>query len=141
MSDDARAESLQEQVRRLDAENRRLILEREYDRAKQKSELQKPADAPPSWTERAEAADNFTETSLRTWRRICIVILSGLGLWVAGMLVFWPESISPTIRIIERILSSGRGFAIPALVLVTLAPRLLRLLAGLRERDGPQDSV
>ena len=133
MSDDARADELQRQVRQLDAENRRLILEREYDRAAQRSELQEPADAPPSWTERAEVADNFTETNLRTWLRICIFTLSVLGLWIAVMIVGWPESISPTIRIIERILSSGRGFAIPALVLVTLLPRLLQPL--LRRED------
>ena len=94
MSDDARADELREQVRRLDAENRRLILEKE-------SELQEPADAPPALTELAEVADNFTETNLRTWLRFCVVTLSALGLWVAFMLVARPESISPTIRIIE----------------------------------------
>lgn len=104
---------------------------------KRAQELAQPPDTPTI----SERADAFTETNLRTWLRICVFALTVLGLCVAVMLVFWPASISPTIRIIERILSSGRGFAIPALVLVMLAPRLLRLVAGLRERDGPQDPV
>ena len=96
--------------------------------------LEQPPDKP-SWTERA---DTFTETTLRTWLRICIFVLSALGLWVAVMLVSRPESISHTIRLIERIISSGRGFAIPALVLVTLLPRLLRLLLGRQDQADPR---
>ena len=92
----------------------------------QRRRYRQPPDKP-SWAERA---DTFTAMTLRAWLRICVFVLSALGLWVAAMLVSRPESISPTIRLIERIISSGRGFAIPALVLVTLLPRLIRLLPG-----------
>ena len=99
--------------------------------------LQAPPDRP-SWAERA---DTFMEPALRAWLRICKVIASGLGVAVLVMLVFLPDSVPTIIKLIELIISSGRGFAIPTVVLVTLLPRLLRPFAGRREQAGPQDPV
>ena len=99
--------------------------------------FQQPSDKP-SW---AEQADTFTEPALRAWLRICVFSVSTLGVCVLVMLIFWPKSVSTIIRLIELIISSGRGFAIPALVLVTLLPRLLRFFAGRREQPGPESLV
>ncbi len=85
--------------------------------------------------------DAVTEYGLRVWLRICLVAVSALGFVVLVKLIFWPDSISSVIELIEFMISSGRGFAIPAMVLVTLLPRLLRLFAGLREQAGPQGPV
>ena len=71
--------------------------------------------------------DAVTEYGLRVWLRICLVAVSALGLVVLVKLIFWPDSISSVIELIEFMISSGRGFAIPAVVFVTLLPRLLQL--------------
>ena len=86
-------------------------------------------------------SDTVTEHGLRVWFRICLAAVSALGLVVLVKLIFWPDSISSIIELIEFMISSGRGFTVPAVVLVTLLPRLLRVFAGLREQAGPQDPV
>ena len=82
--------------------------------------------------------DAITEYGLRVWFRICLAAVSALGLVVLVKLIFWPDSISSIIELIEFMISSGRGFTVPAVVLVTLLPRLLRVFTGLREQAGPQ---
>ena len=58
---------------------------------------------------------------------------SGLGVGVLFMLVWSPDSISTVVELIELIILSGRGFAIPTLVLISLLPKLMGLFANLRE--------
>ena len=82
--------------------------------------------------------DAVTEYGLRVWLSICLVAVSALGLVVLVKLIFWPDSISSVIELIEFMISSGRGYAIPSVVLVTLLPRLLRLF---RSKAGPQSPV
>ena len=79
--------------------------------------------------------DVVTEYGLRVWLRICLAAASALGLVVLVKLIFWPDSISSVIELIEFMISSGRGYAIPTVVLVALLPRLLRLF---RSEAGPQ---
>lgn len=57
--------------------------------------------------------------------RIAAVIALGLGVWVLGMLVFCPESIWTIIQLTRLLISSGRGFAIPTVVLIVLLPRII----------------
>ena len=82
--------------------------------------------------------DTASASLLSSWLRIFSFAVSILGLVVVAKLIFWPYSIPErTFELIELVISSGRGFTIPVVVLVALLPRLLRLFAGLREQGGP----
>ena len=98
-------------------------------------EFPKPADKP-SRAERvatwARTMDTTSASLLSSWLRIFSFVVSILGLVVLVRLIFWPESISPvTLGLIQLIISSGLGFTIPAVVLVAVLPRLMRLFAAL----------
>ncbi len=95
-----------------------------------------PADKPSkaeklaTWAQRMDTA---SASLLSLWLRLCFVVGSGLGVGVLFMLVWSPDSISTVVELIELIILSGRGFAIPTLVLISLLPKLMGLFANLRE--------
>ena len=98
--------------------------------------LDLPADKPSKADELAmwaQRMDTASASLLSLWFRVCSLIASGLGVVVLFTLVFSPDSIPTVVELIQLIISSGRGFAIPALVLIGLLPRLLGLYANLRE--------
>ena len=95
-----------------------------------------PADKPSkaeklaTWAQRMDTA---SASLLSLWLRVCFVMGSGLSVAVLFMLVWSPDSISTVVELIELIVSSGRGFAIPTLVLISLLPKLIGIFANLRE--------
>ena len=98
--------------------------------------LDQPADKPSRVAKLAIWAERMDTTSaslLTLWLRTCSVVGSGLGVFVLFMLVLSPDSIQTIVDLVELIISSGRGFAIPTLALIALLPKLVTLFADLRE--------
>lgn len=79
----------------------------------------------PTFLERVANWDTVTESALRIWSRACIGITAGLGVYIFGMLIWYPDGIKAITELIKLIISSGRGFTVPAILLAVYAVKLL----------------
>lgn len=111
---EARTDQLENQLSRL-----RYSLSREW-------QLRQKADKPTRAEKWASRADTWTAPVLRACVRVCTMASAVLGVVVLGLLAFAPSRIPVVIDLIGLIISSGSGFAVPAVVLAALLPRLIR---------------
>lgn len=79
----------------------------------------------PTLSDRISSWDSVTESGLRIWYRVCIGITAGLGTYILGMLIWHPEGIKTIIELVHLIISSGRGFAVPTMLLIIYTAKLL----------------
>ncbi len=56
-----------------------------------------------------------------------------LGVMVSGILIEWPHDLETTIGLIKLIVSSGKGFTVPLILLAIYAPKLLDRFLSRRE--------
>ena len=91
--------------------------------------LARKADKPTRVEAWASRADTWSAPMLRACLRVCAMVAMGLAVGVLTMLVFFPSRIPVIVDLIRLVISSGSGFAVPAVVLAALLPRLIRSLA------------
>ncbi len=126
MSEEPKTEFSEERLRQLDAAQRRQAIEWAYD----KIDFQKLPDIPSFFERAATRTDNATVPALRAWLRLCLAVGSA---GIVYKFIFWSDTIAIIVGFIELAISSGRGFTIPTVVLITLLPQLVERLASLKE--------
>lgn len=82
----------------------------------------------PSFFDKIGNWEESSLTMLKIWYRICFAFISGFGVCVLFMLVWFPDRVVTIVELFEFGLSSGRGITLPLILLSVISFKLLEKL-------------
>ena len=116
----------------LDTTNAVLARVKEEQDALQQRRKGQPLKPTPTLQERAERIESTVTVYARTAERVLRFAVSLAGVIAVWLLVFAPDRIDTILGLVEAVLASGDGFAIPIALLAAYTPKIIDAIRRLK---------